>query len=45
MSIKTGDLPTFVTEFAPRVDGRKQADDQTLMVVHRADTVELSLND
>jgi phosphoserine phosphatase RsbU/P len=25
--------------------GRKQADDQTLMVVHRADTVELSLND
>ncbi len=25
--------------------GRKQVDDQTLMVVHRADTVELSLND
>jgi hypothetical protein len=25
--------------------GSKQADDQTLMVVHRADTVELSLND
>jgi phosphoserine phosphatase RsbU/P len=25
--------------------GRKQADDQTLMVVHRADSVELSLND
>jgi sigma-B regulation protein RsbU (phosphoserine phosphatase) len=25
--------------------GRKQADDQTLMVVHRADTLELSLND
>lgn len=25
--------------------GRKQADDQTLMVVHRADTVQLSLND
>src|SRR5580693_2814285 len=25
--------------------GRKQADDQTLIVVHRADTVQLSLND
>jgi hypothetical protein len=25
--------------------GNKQADDQTLMVVHRADTVELALND
>src|SRR6204780_153235 len=25
--------------------GRKQTDDQTLMVVHRADTVQLSLND
>jgi phosphoserine phosphatase RsbU/P len=25
--------------------GKKQADDQTLMVVHRADTVELALND
>jgi phosphoserine phosphatase RsbU/P len=25
--------------------GRKQADDQTLMVVHRADTIQLSLND
>jgi phosphoserine phosphatase RsbU/P len=25
--------------------GRKQADDQTLMVVHRADSVQLSLND
>jgi phosphoserine phosphatase RsbU/P len=25
--------------------GRKQADDQTLMVVHRADTVQLALND
>ncbi|MGA8983723.1 MAG: PP2C family protein-serine/threonine phosphatase, partial [Candidatus Acidiferrales bacterium] len=25
--------------------GHKQADDQTLMVVHRADTIQLSLND